>query len=114
MSSWISHRNPTHFPDPDSFQPSRWLSSRSNADATDNEGLGGTEAMKKLYMPFGKGRHKCAGQAMAMLSMRIIAATLVLKYHVQLAKDAKLTDMEWDDYFLIMLKRGCFLDFTPI
>jgi cytochrome P450 len=114
MSSWLSHRNPTHFPDPDSFQPSRWLSDKSKIDTVDSEGSGGTDAMKKLYMPFGKGRHKCAGQAMAMLSMRIIVATLVLKYKVQPAKDATPADMEWDDHFLIMLKRGCFLDFTPV
>ena len=114
MSTWTAHRNPTHFPEPDSFQPSRWMSGKSDAVTIDNEGRGGTDAMKKLYMPFGRGRHKCAGQAMAMLSMRIIVATLVLKYDVQLAKDAKLDDMDWTDHFLIMLKRGCFLDFTPV
>jgi cytochrome P450 len=90
------------------------MSEKTDAGLTDGEDRGGTEAMKKLFMPFGKGRHKCAGQAMAMLSMRIIVATLVLKYHVQLSKDAKLADMEWDDHFLIILKRGCFLDFIPV
>jgi cytochrome P450 len=74
------------------------------------KGTGGSDAMKKLYMPFGKGRHKCAGQAMAMVTMRIIVATLVLKYHVKLAKDTTIADMNWDDHFLIILKRGYFLN----
>ncbi len=51
---------------------------------------------------------------MAMVTMRIIVASLVLKFNVKLAKDAKPADMEWDDHFLIMLRRGCFLDFTPV
>jgi cytochrome P450 len=114
MSSWLAHRDPKHFTDPDSFQPSRWISNKADTVATDGQGSGGSDTMKKLYMPFGKGRHKCAGQAMAMVTMRIIVATLVLKYHVKPAENAKPSDMDWDDHFLIMLKRGCFLDFTPV
>jgi cytochrome P450 len=114
MSSWTAHRNPTHFPDPDSFLPSRWISGKLDSDASDVEGGGGTDAMKKLYMPFSKGMYKCVGQAMAMVSLRIVIATLVLKYDVKLAKDAKLADMDWDDHFLLIPKRGCFLDLTPI
>jgi len=114
MSSWTAHRNPTHFPEPDSFQPSRWLSGNFASDMSDIEGGGGTDAMKKLYMPFSKGMYKCVGQAMAMVSLRIIVATLVLKYEVKLAKDAKLADMDWDDHFLLIPKRGCFLDLTPV
>ncbi|KAF2434256.1 pisatin demethylase [Tothia fuscella] len=114
MSTMLAHKNPTHFPDPNSFKPSRWMSDKSDPASPDSEASGGTEAMKKLYMPFGKGRHKCAGQAMALVTMRIIVAALVLKYGVRLAKDAKVEDMDWDDHFLIILKRGCFLDFTPV
>lgn len=65
-------------------------------------------------MPFGKGRHKCVGEAIAWVTMRVTVATLVLKYHVELAKDAKPSDMDWDDHVLIVLKRGCYLNFTPI
>jgi hypothetical protein len=49
--------------------------------------------MKKKYMPFGNDR--CAGQAITMVTMRIVA-TLVLKYHVKLAKDATLADIDWE------------------
>jgi cytochrome P450 len=114
MSSWTAHRNPIHFPDPDSFQPSRWLSGKSGSDIADSEGSGGTDAMKKLYMPFSKGMYKCVGQAMAMVSLRIIVATLVLKYDFKLANDATVADMDWDDHFLLIPKRGCFLDLTPV
>jgi hypothetical protein len=41
-------------------------------------------------------------------------ATLVLKYDFKLAKDAKLADMDWDDHFLIIPKKGCLLDVTPV
>jgi cytochrome P450 len=114
MASWSAHRNPKYFPEPDAFKPSRWLSSDKADTSSTSDGHGGTAEMKKLYMPFGKGRHRCAGEAMAMLSLRLITATLLLKFKVTLASDAKPEDMDWDDHFLIILKRGCYLDFTPI
>jgi cytochrome P450 len=115
MSTWTAHRNPTHFPDPDDFKPSRWLSGKSDTSSiADNEGRGGTEEMKKLYMPFTKGMYKCIGQGMAMLNMRLIIATLVRKYDVKLAKGASPSDMDWDDHFLLIPRGGCTLDFTPI
>jgi cytochrome P450 len=114
MSSWTAHRNPTHFPEPEAFQPSRWMTGALDAETTDGEGRGGTEAMKKLYMPFTKGMYKCIGQAMAMRIMRVTVATLVLRYDIKLAEDATLADMDWDDHFSVIPRRGCFLDFTPV
>jgi cytochrome P450 len=114
MSSWTAHRNPTHFPEPDSFQPSRWISEKSDSSLANGEGDGGTDAMKKLYMPFSRGMYRCVGQAMALLSLRIIVATLVLKYDFKLAENAKITDMDWDDHFLIIPKGKCNLIITPL
>jgi hypothetical protein len=65
MSSLTAHGNQTAFPFPDTVQLSRWMttaaSTASTSSAIDTESRGGTDSMRKLYMPFGKGRHKCAG-----------------------------------------------------
>lgn len=92
----MAHRNSGHFPGLDVFKPSRWLAAQSDSDIDYADGNGGTVAMKKLYVQFSKGICKCLGQITAMVSLRIIVATLVLKYDVKLAEGAKLADMDWD------------------
>src|SRR5581483_3315109 len=54
MSQWIMHRHPAYFPEPEKFDPDRWL----------------TEQAQKLprfaYFPFGGGPRQCIGSAFAM------------------------------------------------
>ena len=91
MSSLTAHLNRTHFPEPEVFLPTRWMSENSETVLKpDGEGGGGTEAMKKLFMPWTRGMYKCIGQGMAMQNLRLTIAALVLKYDVKLAKDATL------------------------
>ncbi|EON67623.1 hypothetical protein W97_06766 [Coniosporium apollinis CBS 100218] len=106
VPSWTSHRNPTYFPDPESFSPHRWITA---------DGVGGTEKMKQLYMPFTKGPRTCIGQAMGLLELRVMLATLVSRYNVRLSKDIGAHDMEVTDHFLLIPKgEKCLLDFFPV
>lgn len=93
MPSYTAHRIPETFPDPEAFKPSRWLD-------TD----GGTEEMKKLFMPFTKGTRQCLGQSMAMFEMRIIIATLIKNYVMTINEKTKPEDMDFVDYFLMIPK----------
>ncbi|RDI86613.1 hypothetical protein Vi05172_g3624 [Venturia inaequalis] len=70
--------------------------------------------MKKLYMLFSKGTYKCVGQTSATVSLRIVVATLIFKYAFKLAKDATLLDMDWDDHFIIIPRKGCLLVVAPV
>ncbi|PGH00530.1 hypothetical protein GX51_05745 [Blastomyces parvus] len=102
-STWTTQRNPEYFPNPDKFDPSRWLG--------DNV----SEGMKKFWMPFSKGPRNCMGRTMGLFEMRILIATLVRKFNVSI-DDAMAADaMDVTDHFLLIPKGGeCLLRFTPV
>lgn len=68
ISIFGSHRNPEFFPDPDVFDFTR-------------------EAPENLfaYIPFGGGRHKCGGNAFALLQLKAIFSALLRHYTFELA-----------------------------
>jgi len=49
MSSWKMHRNPTIFPDPETFDPTRWLDPAK------------ARYLEKYLVAFGKGSQQCVG-----------------------------------------------------
>jgi cytochrome P450 len=49
MSSWLMHRNPNIFPNPDIFLPERWLDPVNTAK------------LEKSFVAFGKGSRQCLG-----------------------------------------------------
>lgn len=65
-----SHRLPEHFPDPDRFDPLRFV---------------GELAAKRnrfAYVPFGGGAHMCLGLHFAMMEMRLLLRGLLEKGHL--------------------------------
>jgi cytochrome P450 len=64
MSQWIMHRDPRYFPDPEKFDPDRWL----------------PERLQKLprfaYFPFGGGPRQCIGASFAMMEATLLLATI--------------------------------------
>jgi cytochrome P450 len=75
ISPYVSHRDPRHFERPDEFDPDRW-----------NDGL-----IKRLpkytYFPFGGGPRICIGNSFAMLEAMLIVATIVPRFHFELASE---------------------------
>ncbi|OAA38537.1 Cytochrome P450 [Metarhizium rileyi] len=57
MTTYYMHMDPTVFPEPEKFNPQRWLNS-------DPDGL-----MHSYLLPFGKGSRACAGQKIAWMQM---------------------------------------------
>jgi cytochrome P450 len=49
MSAYMMHGDPTIFPSPDTFRPSRWLDPVS------------ARHLEKYLVPFGKGPRQCVG-----------------------------------------------------
>jgi cytochrome P450 len=68
MSQWIMHRNPTYFPDPDKFDPDRWLPE------------GSQKLPRFAYFPFGGGPRQCIGTAFAMMEATILLATIAQRF----------------------------------
>ena len=70
-SSWVSHRLPDVWEEPDAFRPDRFA----------------PEARAKLpkgaYVPFGGGSRICIGMRFGQLEIRVIAATLLARFRVE-------------------------------
>ncbi|MDB4972702.1 MAG: Cytochrome family protein [Myxococcaceae bacterium] len=75
VSTFVMHRKPEYFPEPERFLPERWLA----------EGPFGTQALPRYaYLPFGGGHRVCIGMHFAQLEVALVLATLAqrLELHV--------------------------------
>ncbi len=74
-SPWVSHRMPGLYTDPERYDPDRFGPGR--------------EEDKKLFtfVSFGAGRHKCLGNAFAMLQIKTIFAILLRGFEFELLHD---------------------------
>jgi cytochrome P450 len=64
MSQWIMHRDPRYFPDPEKFDPERWLTERAR------------KLPRFAYFPFGGGSRQCIGAAFAQMEAVLLLATI--------------------------------------
>jgi cytochrome P450 len=102
MQCYTTQRDPRVFANPESFLPERWL----EPDAMSAEA-------KALYMPFSSGTRACLGKNLAMMELKLITATLLQQFDVQLAPDTNEDSMAMKDHFLAIPKSGkCDLIFT--
>ena len=65
ISTYVMHRNPRFFPDPERFDPDRWTPEFE-------KGL-----PRAAYIPFSMGPRICLGKAFAMMEARLILGTLL-------------------------------------
>ncbi|MBK8170206.1 MAG: cytochrome P450 [Sandaracinaceae bacterium] len=59
---YLTHRNPAYWPNPDEFDPQRFMDTRINPYA---------------YLPFGGGARRCIGLAFATMEMKVVMATVL-------------------------------------
>ena len=74
-SPWISNRIAEDFPDPDRFDPGRYLEGRE--EDKDNPWT---------WIPFGAGRHRCVGAAFALMQLKAIFSVVLPAYELSLAQ----------------------------
>ena len=67
-----AHLNSEYYPDPDRYDPDRWL----------QPGLAPTATYP--FLGFGAGRHSCMGVKMAKLEMKFISAMFLTRYDYEL------------------------------
>jgi cytochrome P450 len=70
MSQWIMHRNSIYFPDPEKFDPDRWIPGRSQ------------KLPRFAYFPFGGGPRQCIGSSFAMMEATLLLATIAQKFQL--------------------------------
>jgi len=68
MSTWVMHRDPRYFPEPDRFDPDRWLPETAQ------------KLPKFAYFPFGGGPRQCIGAAFAMMEATLLLATIAQRF----------------------------------
>jgi cytochrome P450 len=72
FAPWVLHRDPRHFPDPETFRPERWLD-------------GSTAKLSKYaYIPFGGGPRVCIGERFAMMEGVLVLVTLLRRFRLEM------------------------------
>lgn len=89
IQPWSLHRIPSIFPNPDKFDPQRWIDSDENQ----------LKVMKANLMHFGSGGRMCIGMNLAVAEIKIIIPSLLCRYKIELDEtfnydyDAEMLDM---------------------
>ncbi|WP_406002736.1 cytochrome P450 [Streptomyces sp. NBC_00829] len=77
FSLYALHRDPDLYPDPDRFDPDRWLPERR------------AERPREAAVPFGAGNRKCIGDAFAWTEATIALATILRRWKLRPAPGSK-------------------------
>ncbi|HEX9414289.1 MAG TPA: cytochrome P450, partial [Ktedonobacterales bacterium] len=72
VSQWVTHRDRRWWPEPERFDPGRWLPERR---ATQPRGA---------YFPFNRGARRCIGETFAWMEAQVVLATIAQRWHVSL------------------------------
>jgi cytochrome P450 len=78
MSQWVTHRDPTLFPEPERFRPERWRDGS------------GRQLPRFAYFPFGGGPRICIGNRFAMMEGTLVLAVLAGRFTLAATPETKL------------------------
>ena len=70
-SQWVMHRDARYWPDPERFDPERWLQEDKSRP-------------KFAYFPFGAGPRQCIGESFAWMEGVLLLATLTQRFAAEL------------------------------
>ncbi|KAJ4345624.1 uncharacterized protein N0V89_011758 [Didymosphaeria variabile] len=106
-------RNQEAFPNPDSFDPGRWLSTAGTISPTESSSghhaaytFAPSPLMQAHMLVWGGGEHVCAGQNMAMMEIKIMAARVLSQFVIRVASAQTHKDMEMRDHFVLEPRGG--------
>ncbi|MFO0605615.1 MAG: cytochrome P450 [Polyangiales bacterium] len=77
VSPYATHRHPTYWPDPEGFDPERFLDGAKDDRPT------------LAYFPFGAGPRKCIGETFALVEATMLLATLARRFELALRPGAE-------------------------
>jgi cytochrome P450 len=72
LFNWFTHRDPTHWPNPEGFDPERFAPSAPARH-------------RFAFSPFAAGPRMCIGNAFAMMEMQLVLAMVVQRFRVDVA-----------------------------
>lgn len=87
ISTYSMHRNPALYPDPERFDPTRFLAGvdhngRPSTSPAERNGFG--------YLPFGAGRHVCIGSTLALTEGQVFTAVLARRLRFDLVDEGPI------------------------
>ncbi|KAF6808627.1 hypothetical protein CPLU01_15644 [Colletotrichum plurivorum] len=99
---WSVYKSEANFKNPDTFAPERWLKT---------DPIYAADALE-AHQPFGTGPRNCLGQNMAMHEMRLILATLLFQYDLELCSESR--DWEKQKSFALWIKNPLMIRAKPL
>jgi len=107
LNYYSIHRDPRYFsPDPDRFWPDRWLPPKRRRDIDDPSRPldADTPVIHDLdaYIPFSYGTRLCVGKTLAQMEMRLVAASVVQRFDMEVADgyDIGRWDKDLQDFYV--------------
>jgi cytochrome P450 len=79
VPTWVVHRDPRWFDEPEAFRPERW------------EGNLAQRLPRYAYFPFGGGPRQCIGNGFAMMEAILIVATIAQRFRLSLVPGQRIT-----------------------
>ncbi|KAF3763682.1 cytochrome P450 [Cryphonectria parasitica EP155] len=99
---WSTYHSEANFKDADKYIPERWLGEDPNYDNDDFAS----------HQPFGFGPRNCLGQNMAKCEMRLILATMLFKYDLELCEESR--DWEKQQAYALWIKGALMVRAKPV
>jgi cytochrome P450 len=78
VTQWVVHHDPRWFPNPEGFDPDRWLPERAK------------DLPRFAYFPFGGGPRVCIGNHFAMMEATLLLAVIVQRWQCELLPGQRL------------------------
>ena len=82
MTTYFAHHDPTVFPNPDEFNPHRWMWPEER------------KRMEPYFIPFSTGGRGCIGRNISYLEQTVVLASLVHRYEFALPREFELARFE--------------------
>ena len=86
VPTYLAHRDPTLFPNPEKYSPERWLDDSETS-----------REMRAAFIPFSSGGRACLGRNITMMEQQILVATLVHRY--EFALPSENWELDWEETF---------------